>query len=85
MKRLSLILLLVATLCSCADQEGEWFDEPFVRISTSTGQASTVVLTNVRNTNSYSVYLSSRPLAENDSVEVSYEVVVGDGLHNIHL
>ena len=65
---------------SCADEEGVWFDEPFVRISTSTGQASTVVLTNVRNTNAYSVYLSSRPVAENDSVEVSYEVIVGDGL-----
>lgn len=80
MKKLIYILLLLAMVCACADQEGEWFDDSFVRISTSTGQASTVVLTNVRNTNAYSVYLSSRPLAENDSVEVSYEVIAGDGL-----
>ena len=63
---------------SCADQEGEWFNEPFVRIATSTGQSSTVVLSNVRNTNTYSVYLSSTPIV--DSLEVSYEVIVGDGL-----
>jgi len=69
-----------AALSACADQEGEWFNEPYVRISTTTGQSSTVVLTNVRNTNTYSVYLSSQPLADNDSVEVSYEVIVGDGL-----
>ena len=67
-------------LSACADQEGEWFNEPYVRISTTTGQSSTVVLTNVRNTNTYSVYLSSQPLVGNDSVEVSYEVIVGDGL-----
>ena len=65
---------------SCADQEGEWFDEPFVRIATDTGQTSTVVLTNVRNVNTYTVYLSSQPMAETDSVEVSYEIIVGDGL-----
>ena len=73
-------LLLATLLTGCADQEGTWFDEPFVRISTSTGQASTVVLSNVRNTNAYNVYLSSTPIADNDSVEVSYEVIVGDGL-----
>lgn len=74
------VSILLMFQASCADEEGVWFDEPFVRISTSTGQASTVVLSNVRNTNAYSVYLSSRPLAENDSVEVSYEVIAGDGL-----
>jgi len=65
-------------LTSCADQEGEWYNEPFVRISTDTGQSRTVVLTNVRNTNTYSVYLSSTPII--DSLEVSYEVIAGDGL-----
>lgn len=76
-----LLLALVQVLAlptACADQEGEWFDEPFVRISTDTGQASTVVLSNVRNVNTYSVYLSSRPIT--DSLEVSYEIIVGSGL-----
>ncbi len=65
---------------ACADQEGEWFDTPFVRIATQTGQSSTVVLSNVRNVNTYSVYLSCPPLADNDSVTVDYEVIVGGGL-----
>ena len=32
----------------------------------------------MRNTNAYTVYLSSRPIT--DSLEVSYEIIVGDGL-----
>ncbi|MBQ8487090.1 MAG: hypothetical protein IJ559_01500 [Prevotella sp.] len=80
MKKIFYVLTLVAVLCSCADQEGEWFDTPFVRIATSTGASSTVVLSDVRNVNTYSVYLSSTPLADDDSLTVSYEVVVGDGL-----
>ena len=70
----------VGVFSSCADQEGEWFDQPFVRIATDLGQSSTVVLTDVRATNTYYVYLSSPPIAENDSVTVGYEVIVGDGL-----
>ena len=65
-------------LYSCDQEESVFFDEPFVRISTSTGEARTVVLSNVRNTNAYSVYVSSRPIT--DSLEVSYEIIVGDGL-----
>ena len=68
----------MVAVCSCADQEVELFDEPFVRIATPTGTASTVVLSNVRNVNAYTVYLSSRALTDN--LEVSYEIVVGDGL-----
>lgn len=79
MKKILYLLMMVA-ICSCADQEGEWYDTPFVRISTETGQSSTVVLSNVRNVNTYSVYLSCPPLADNDSVTVDYEVIVGGGL-----
>ena len=79
MRKVFYFLMMVA-VWGCADQEGEWFDQPFVRIATDTGQSSTVVLTNVRNVNAYTVYLSSRPMAETDSVTVSYEIVVGDGL-----
>ena len=73
-------MLMMVAICSCADQEGEWFDEPFVRISTDTGQARTVVPTDVRNVNTYYVYLSSTPLAE--ELTVSYEVIVGNGLQS---
>ena len=62
----------VGVFSSCADQEGEWFDQPFVRIATDLGQSSTVVLTDVRATNTYYVYLSSPPIAEED---VDYKVV----------
>ena len=78
MKKILYILFLIGALYSCDQEESVYFDEPFVRICTSTGEARTVVLSNVRNTNTYSVYLSSRPIT--DSLEVSYEVIVGDGL-----
>ena len=78
MKKVLYILFLISALYSCDQEESVYFDEPFVRICTSTGEARTVVLSNVRNTNTYSVYLSSRPIT--DSLEVSYEVIVGDGL-----
>ena len=78
MKKVLYILFLIGSLYSCDQEESVYFDEPFVRICTSTGEARTVVLSNVRNTNTYSVYLSSRPIT--DSLEVSYEVIVGDGL-----
>ena len=78
MKKLLYILFLIGALYSCDQEESVYFDEPFVRICTSTGEANTVVLSNVRNTNAYTVYLSSRPIT--DSLEVSYEIIVGDGL-----
>ena len=78
MKKLLYILFLFGALYSCDQEESVYFDEPFVRICTSTGESRTVVLSNVRNTNTYSVYLSSRPIT--DSLEVSYEVIVGNGL-----
>lgn len=78
MKKVLYILFLIGALYSCDQEESVYFDEPFVRICTSTGEARTVVLSNVRNTNTYSVYLSSRPIT--DSLEVSYEVIVGNGL-----
>jgi hypothetical protein len=78
MKRILNILIMVSVLTACADQEGEWFDIPFVRIATNTGQSNTVVLSNVRNTNAYMVYLSATPLA--DSLMVDFEVIAGDGL-----
>ena len=78
MKKLLYILFLFGAIYSCDQEESVYFDEPFVRICTSTGESRTVVLSNVRNTNTYSVYLSSRPIT--DSLEVSYEVIVGNGL-----
>lgn len=78
MKKLLYIFILLGAIYSCDQEETVFFDEPFVRICTNTGEARTVVLSNVRNTNAYTVYLSSRPIT--DSLEVSYEIIVGDGL-----
>lgn len=80
MNLIGLCFLLGSCLISCADQEGEWFEQPFVRISTAAGQSSSVVLSDVKNVNTYYVYLSSAPL--NDELIVNYEVLVGDGLQN---
>ena len=78
MKKLIFALLTLTALWACGKDEGIYFNEPFVRIATATGQASTVVLSDVRNVNTYTVYLSSTPIT--DSLEVYYEVIVGDGL-----
>lgn len=65
-------------LASCADDGPEVFDQPFVRITAPNGSSSQIVLTNARVVNTYTVYLSSRPIT--DSLEVNYEIIVGDGL-----
>ena len=65
---------------SCGDDGPEVFDQPFVRIATESGASSTVVMSDVKAVNTYTVYLSSRALTDN--LEVSYEIVVGDGLQS---
>jgi hypothetical protein len=67
-----------AALIACGDDGPEAFDQPFVRIAAPNGASSQVVLTNARVVNAYTVYLSSRPVT--DSLEVNYEIIVGDGL-----
>lgn len=67
-----------AALTACGDDGPEVFDQPFVRIATPSGTSSQVVLSNARVVNTYTVYLSSRPVT--DSLEVNYEIIVGDGL-----
>ena len=79
MKRILYLLMMVA-VCSCADQEVELFDEPFVRIATPTGTASQIITSSIRTVNTYTVYLSGPAISEKDSVEVSYEIIVGNGL-----
>lgn len=71
-------LLISMMLASCADDGPDVFDQPFVRIATSTGTSSQVVMTSARTVGTYTVYLSSRPVT--DSLEVNYEIIVGDGL-----
>lgn len=80
-RRLSVIicyLFFSMMLASCADDGPEAFDQPFVRIAAPNGSSSQIVLTNARVVNTYTVYLSSRPIT--DSLEVNYEIIVGDGL-----
>lgn len=71
-------LLISMMLASCADDSPDVFDQPFVRIATESGASSTVVMSDVKAVNTYTVYLSSRALTDN--LEVSYEILVGDGL-----
>lgn len=71
-------LIVCTCLTACGDDGPEVFDQPFVRITAPNGTSSQVVLSNVRAVNTYTVYLSSRPVT--DSLEVNYEIIVGDGL-----
>lgn len=80
MRKIILLLTALLTLAGCGKDESVTFTEPFIRISTETGAASTVVRSNVRNINTYYIYLSSRPLTAN--LEVNYEVIIGDGLQS---
>nr|WP_320059082.1 hypothetical protein [uncultured Bacteroides sp.] len=78
MKRLIILLGALCFLVSCNEEERTSYDYPFVYIASESGASKAVVGSNVNNINTYSVYLSSKPLAEN--VEVFYEMVVGNGL-----
>jgi len=69
---------LLTCLAGCTEDEFTGYDTPFISISTSTGASSTVVLSNVKNINEYTVKVSSRLLTE--QLTVNYEVIVGDGL-----
>lgn len=77
-KKIILTLLAAITLCGCQKEEFDGFDVPFVRIATSTGASSTVVLSDVNNINTYTVSLSTRALTS--PLTVTYDIVVGDGL-----
>ena len=72
------VFVATSMLTACGDDGPEAFDQPFVRIAAPNGSSSQIVLTNVRAVNTYTVYLSSRPVT--DSLEVNYEIIVGDGL-----
>ena len=67
-----------AVFTACGDDGPDVFDQPFVRIATESGASTQVVVSNGRSVGTYMVYLSSRPIT--DSLEVSYEIIVGDGL-----
>lgn len=78
MRKIIFLLTILLTLAACGKDESVTFTEPFIRVSTETGASSTVVRSNVKNINTYYIYLSSQPLSAN--LEVNYEVIVGDGL-----
>ncbi|MDY6242138.1 MAG: lipoprotein [Prevotella sp.] len=78
MRKIIFLLTILLTLAACGKDESVTFTEPFIRVSTEGGAASTVVRSNVKNINTYYIYLSSKPLSAN--LEVNYEVIVGDGL-----
>lgn len=78
MKRILILLLSILTLVSCDKDEAVTFKQPFLRVASATGSSNVVVRSNVKNVNTYYIYLSSEPLTAN--LEVNYEVIVGDGL-----
>ena len=71
-------ILLISCLWAGTTDEKEPDDTPFIHIMTDKGVSKVIVKSDVNNINTYSVYLSSKPLTEN--LEVNYQVIVGDGL-----
>lgn len=80
MRKIICFITILLALVSCGKDESVTFTEPFIRVSTETGASSTVVRSNVKNINTYYIYLSSKPLTTN--LEVNYEVIIGDGLQS---
>lgn len=82
-KYINHLLSSVMAVCICVmtvscDTEDEPYDNPFVYITADGGASRIVVNSDVQNVNSYNVFLSSRALTRN--LEVTYEIIVGDGL-----
>lgn len=82
-KYIDSLLLSLMAVCMCMTAvsctgEDEPFDHPFIHIMADGGASRIVVNSDVNNVNTYNVYLSSRALDRN--LEVSYEVIAGDGL-----
>lgn len=77
------LLASVMAMCMCmafvsCDNDDEPYDNPFVYITADGGASRVIINSDVQNVNSYNVYLSSRALDRN--LEVTYEIIVGDGL-----
>ncbi len=80
MKRFKYIipfLLMILALNSCGLDENEPYDLKFIHIMLD-GASSTTVNYKAKTVATYSVYLSSAKFTE--SVEVTYEIIVGEGL-----
>ena len=53
MRKIIFLLTILLTLAACGKDESVTFTEPFIRVSTEGGAASTVVRSNVKNINTY--------------------------------
>lgn len=71
----AIILSVSASSCSKGDEP---FDTPFAYLSAEGGLQRIVVNSDVKNVNTYMVYLSSKRLTQN--LVVNYEVIAGNGL-----
>ena len=76
MKQLRWTFLLVIFF-SCRKENHKPFDQPFIHIMDNNTSSATVNY-EASVIRSYTVYLSSKPLTEN--LEVTYEIIVGNGL-----
>lgn len=80
MKKLRYTLFFLVSLClfsACGLYERDDFDTPFIRIAYQESDQITIT-SNTNKVYTYYVYLSSKPLNSNLSVE--YDIEVGDGL-----
>ena len=73
-----LFLLAVAIVLSSCSKDEEPFDHPFIYIADAQGGSSAVIDCDGTFVATYYVYMSTKKIAED--VTVDYELVVGDGL-----
>ena len=73
-----LFLLAVAIVLSSCSKDEEPFDHPFIYIADAQGGSSAVIDCDGTFVATYYVYMSTKKIAED--VTVNYELVVGDGL-----
>ncbi len=80
MKKLSCLfsLLLIVCLTGCEEDRQTVVNTPFVYFMLDDGTSQTIVKSDVNAINTYYVYLSAQ--AQTKPLEVTYDVIVGNGL-----
>ena len=72
-----ILILVTLMLNACGKDVMEPYDHPFIHIMKD-NLSTTTVAWNVNAVNTYSVYLSSKPLKE--KLTVDFDIIVGNGL-----
>lgn len=78
MQRIIYIFLTMMLVVSCRKDKMPLYDNPFVYLATAEGAGEVTVGSEVKNVNTYYMFLSSKSLQS--ALTVNYEILSGDGL-----